>query len=229
MGWGPGWCPVCSGVPQPHPGLSGAAHHRTGAPGGHGVPQSVCPGAPIKYNFLNPPPGGHWPLYCFYGNNLGALPVTSVSAKRGSGVGKAEPGASGCSAARGLHTQGACFPVPDRPPLPVPGLWARRPADSHIWRPGRVGHVQKGARQSLPSEGTASGALSPAWARLGAGAQLSVSPPRPPPGHTPVRVDSGDCPGARGLAGRDPRECIHSNQLSEDWVPMGPGLLSAGA
>lgn len=25
MGWGPGWCPVCSGVPQPHPGLSGAA------------------------------------------------------------------------------------------------------------------------------------------------------------------------------------------------------------
>lgn len=119
--------------------------------------------------------------------------------------------------------------MPDRPPLPVPGLWARRPADGHIWRPGRVGHVQKGARQSLPSEGTASGALSPAWARLGAGAQLSVSPPRPPPGHTPVRVDSGDCTGARGLAGRDPRECIHSNQLSEDWVPMGLRLLSAGA
>lgn len=224
MGWGPGWCPVCSGVPQPHPGLSGAA----GSWWPRGSPVSL-PWSPHQVQLSKPSTRWALALVLFLWQQPGSFAVTSVSAKRGSGVRKAELGASGCSAARGLHTQGACFPVPDRPPLPVPGLWARRPADGHIWRPGRVGHVQKGARQSLPSEGTASGALSPAWARLGAGAQLSVSPPRPPPGHTPVRVDSGDCPGARGLAGWDPRECIHSNQLSEDWVPMGPGLLSAGA
>ena len=71
--------------------------------------------------------------------------------------------------------------------------------------------------------------LAPAWARLGAGAQLSARPSLSPPGLMRVRADSGGCTRAWGLAGWDPRECIHSNRLSEDWVPVGPRLLSAGA
>lgn len=32
----------------------------------------------------------------------------------------------------------------------------------------------------------------------------------------------GAVAGAWGLEGWDPWDCIHSNQLSEDWVPVGP-------
>lgn len=39
----------------------------------------------------------------------------------------------------------------------------------------------------------------------------------------------GAVAGAWGLEGWDPWECIHSNQLSEDGVPVGPRMLSAGA
>lgn len=160
--------------------------------------------------------------------------MTSVLAQGGFRLRKVEPRTPGCTAvsgSTGVHTQGAALRVPSRPSCPCPrpvreevhGLsHPKAPADGPF----------AGRNQTKPSTSLGEAqplAWSPAWARLGTGAQLPVSPPRPPPGLVHVGADSGGCTGAWGLAGWGPRECIHSNHLSEDRVPVGPRLLSAGA
>lgn len=77
----------------------------------------------IPHQVLLSKPSTGWAaaLVLFLWQQPGSFAVTSVSAKRGSGVRKVEPGTSGCTAVRGLHTQAACFLVPARPSSPCPG------------------------------------------------------------------------------------------------------------
>lgn len=143
------------------------------------------------------------------------------------------PGMHSCTCQlRDSNPRGLVFWEPDRPSSPCPRPCERGGEQTITSRGlGRWAICRKELDKAwnLPSGGPASGALPPAWARLGAGAQLSVHPPLAPLGLTHARADSGGRARAWGLAGWDPRECIHSNQLSEDWVPVGPRLLLAGA
>lgn len=133
---------------------------------------------------------------------------------------------------RDSNPRGLVFWEPDRPSSACPRSCEKGVEQTITSRGlGRWAICRKEPDKAwnLPSGDPASGALPPAWARLGAGAQMSVRPPLAPLGLTHVRADSGGRARAWGLAGWDPRECIHSNQLSEDWVPVGLRLLLAGA
>lgn len=97
-------------------------------------------------------------------------------------------------------------------------------ADVHVQRPGQMGHLQKGTRQSLgtlPSGGIASGALPCLGHAWGQGPSCSALPSLSPPGLMRVRADSGAAQGLGGWqAGTLGSVSIATG--SEDWVPMGP-------
>lgn len=231
--WGRGLgCSAPSQGHQPHPCLSGPARR-------HRLLPRLSPRPPLKScpRKESPPCGGGirssvvsmattWDPCCDL-----CLGKERIRAQKGA------PGTAGCTAVRGSGTgvgfEGASLSVAG--PVGAEGSERRGSGGPSLphppTRPGQMGPVcrrEPDKARPLPAEGAGSGAWPPAWARPGAGAQLSASPPPSP--RTPAgRRRLWGPPGAGGLAGWDPRERSHSNQLSEDWVPVGPRLLLAGA
>lgn len=220
QGWGLGWSLPCSGSARPHPCPWQCPPQLWGC--WSCLLPCLSPGPHIQYHFLKPPLCRYQFLYCFHGNNPGALLRPLPWEREGPGPerGAVDPGTHSCARRRPAGLPVCARPVGEEvsgSPSARPGRWEARRQE-----PDKAGQ--------LPAEGAASGAWPPAWARPGAGAQLSASPPPPPSPRTHAgKSRLWGLRGAWGLAGWDPRERIHSNELSEDWVPVGPRLLLARA